>query len=106
MVAIPKPNKPLKDAKYYRLISLLCSPYKIFEKLIYTHIELIIDPLLPQEQAGLRHGRLSVDQVALMTQENEDCFLLKKKAGAVFVNLTAAYDTVWHRGLQAFATYP
>ena len=23
----------------------------------------------------------------------------KKKAGAVFVDLTAAYDTVWHRGL-------
>ena len=25
--------------------------------------------------------------------------LAKKKAGAVFINLTAAYDTVWHRGL-------
>ena len=29
----------------------------------------------------------------------EDSFEAKKKAGAVFVNLTAAYDTVWHRGL-------
>ena len=26
-------------------------------------------------------------------------FEAKKKAGAVFVDLTAAYDTVWHRGL-------
>ena len=26
------------------------------------------------------------------------CFSAKKKAGAVFVDLTAAYDTVWHRG--------
>jgi len=26
-------------------------------------------------------------------------FQLKKKAGAVFVDLIAAYDTVWHRGL-------
>ena len=34
-----------------------------------------------------------------MTQEIEDCFLAKRKAGAVFVDLTAAYDTVWHRGL-------
>ena len=34
-----------------------------------------------------------------MTQEIEHCFSAKKKAGAVFVNLTAAYDTVWHRGL-------
>ena len=29
----------------------------------------------------------------------EDSFEAKKNAGAVFVNLTAAYDTVWHRGL-------
>ena len=34
-----------------------------------------------------------------MTQEIEDCFSAKNKAGAVFVDLTAAYDTVWHRGL-------
>ena len=34
-----------------------------------------------------------------MTQEIEDCFPAKKKADAVFVDLTAAYDTVWHRGL-------
>ena len=40
-----------------------------------------------------------MDQVVLLTQNIEDSFEAKKKAGAVFVNLTAAYDTVWHRGL-------
>ena len=29
----------------------------------------------------------------------EDSFEAKKKTGAVFIDLTAAYDTVWHRGL-------
>ena len=38
------------------------------------------------------------DQVVLLTQNIED-FFTAKKAGAVFVDLTAAYDTVWHRGL-------
>ena len=33
-----------------------------------------------------------------MTQEIENSFSAKKKAGTVFVDLTAAYDTVWHRG--------
>jgi len=33
-----------------------------------------------------------------LTQDIEDSFSAKK-AEAVFVNLTAAYDTVWHRGL-------
>ena len=106
MVAIPKLNKPLNDAKSYRPISLLCTPYKILERLIYTSIEPVIDPLLPREQAGFRRGRSTVDQVALMTQDFKDRFLAKKKAGAVFRDLTAAYDTVWQRsGLQAFAVY-
>ena len=99
VVAIPKPNKPEEDPKSYRPISLLCIPFKILERLIYARIEPIVDPLLPCEQAGFRRGRSTVDQVALMTQHIEDSFSEKKKAGAVLVDLTAAYDTVWHRGL-------
>ena len=48
---------------------------------------------------SIRRGRSTVDQIVLLTQNIEDCFEAKKKAGAVFVDLTAAYDTVWHRGL-------
>jgi len=55
--------------------------------------------LLPQEQASFRHRRSAVDQVTLLTQDIEDSFSAEKKAGAVFVDLTAADDTVWHRGL-------
>ena len=99
VVAIPKSKKPVGDPKSYRLISLLCVPYKILERLIYARIEPIVDPLLPGEQAGFRHGKSTVDQVVLLTQNIEDSFEAKKKAGAVFVDLTAAYDTVWHRGL-------
>ena len=42
-----------------------------------------------------------MDQTALLTQNVEELFEAKKKAGAVFVDLTAAYDTVWHRGLTS-----
>jgi len=98
-VAIPKPEKPLGDPKSCRHKSLLCVPFKILETLIYARGDPIIDPLLPQDQVGFRHGRSTVDQVTLMTHGLEDSFSAKKKAGAVFVNLTAAYDTVWHRSL-------
>jgi len=47
---------------------------------------------------GFRHGGSTVDQVTLLTQDIEDSFSTRK-AGAVFVVLTAAYDIVWHRGL-------
>jgi len=99
IVAIPKPEKPLGALKSYRPISLLCAPFNILERLIYAHVEAIIDLLLPQEQAGFRHGRSAVDQVTLLTQDIEDSFAVKKKAGAVFVDVTAAYDNVCHRGL-------
>ena len=63
---------------------------------MYARVEPLIDPLLPKEQAGFRRGKSTVDQVVLLTQNNEDSFEAKKKAGAVFIELTAA---VWHRGL-------
>ena len=99
MVAIPKPGKPVGDPKSYQPISLLCVPCKILERLIYARVEPLIDPLLPKDQAGFRRGKSTVDQVVLLTQNIEDSFEAKKKAGAVFIDLTAAYDTVWHRGL-------
>ena len=99
MVAIPKPAKPVGDPKSCRPISLLCVPYKILERLVYAPIEPLIDLLLPKEQAGFRRGKSTVDQVVLLTQNIKDSFEAKKKIGAVFINLTTAYDTVWHRGL-------
>jgi len=65
IVAIPKPQKPLRDPKSHRPISLLCVPFKTLEKLLYARVEPIIDPLLLQEQAGFRHGKSTLDQVTL-----------------------------------------
>ena len=91
VVAIQKPAKPVGDPKSYRPISLLCVPYKILERLIYARVQPLIDPLLPKEQAGFRRKKSTVDQVVLLTQNIEDFLKAKKKAGAVLVNLTAAY---------------
>ena len=96
VVALPKPNKLVQDPKSYRPISLLCVPFKILERLIHSRI----DPQLPREQAGFRRGRSTVDQVTLLTQDIEDSFQNNEWAGVVFLDLTAAYDTVWHRGLH------
>ena len=40
-----------------------------------------------------------MDQTVLRTQNIDDLFEAKKKAGVVFVAMTAACNTVWHRGL-------
>ena len=95
IVAILNPNKP----KSYRPISLLCIPFKLFERLIYNRIQHIVEKNFPHEQAGFRHGIGTVDQVALMTNNIEPSFEEKKKVGAVFVDLSSVYDAVWQRGL-------
>lgn len=67
-----KPIKPTEDPKSYRPISLLSVPYKIVERLIHSHIEPVVDPPLPPEQAGFRRDRSTVDQVTLLTQDIDD----------------------------------
>ena len=87
------------DPKNYRLISLLCVPYKILDRRVYARVEPSIYPLLHKEQAGFRRGKSTIDQVVLLTQNIKNSFEAKKKAGAIFVNMTAACDIVWHLGL-------
>jgi len=55
-------------------------------------------PIAPIGEAGFRHGRSTVDQVTLLKQDIDDSFTAKK-TGVVYVGPTAAYATVWHRGL-------
>ena len=40
-----------------------------------------------------------MDQTVLLMQNIEDSFEAKKMAGAVFIDLSAAYDTIWHCSL-------
>ena len=104
-MAIPKPKNSVEDPKSYRPIFLLCVPYKILERLIRARVKPIVDPLFPREQAGFRRGRSTVDQTVLLTQNIEDSFEAKKRAGAAFFDLTAAYDTVWHSPASCLGFY-
>jgi len=70
----PKLEKPLGDTKSYRPISVLCVPFKISERLTYARVKPNIDPSLTQEQADFRHGRSTVDQDTLLTQDIKDSF--------------------------------
>ena len=57
---------------------------------------LLEEKLIP-EQAGFRPGTSCTAQLLSLTQHIEDGFTKCLKTGAVFVDLTAAFDTVNHR---------
>ena len=59
---------------------------------IFSHSRRLLSP----DQAGFRKGRSTCDQVAALTTLIENGFQQNLKTGAVFLDFTAAYDTVWH----------
>ena len=70
------------------------------ERLLHACLEPVIDPQLPKEQAGFHRGKSTADQVTPLCQDVEDSFQTGEKAGAIFLDLIAVYDTVWLRGLH------
>ena len=87
-------------ASSYRPISLLSMCYKLLSQRIILHrISPAVDEILNIEQAGFRPGRSTQDQVLALTTYVENGFQRRDKTGVVFLDLTAAYDTVWHKGL-------
>jgi len=99
IIAIPKPGKNHSVAANYRPISLsVC--FTCLERLILQRIKPALEESTIVEQARFRSGRSTCDQVLALSIFIENGFQLKQKTGAVFLDLTAAYDTVWHLGLH------
>lgn len=99
IIAILKPGKPDEKPESYRPIALLSVAYKLLERLLYNRLNPIIMESLPIDQAGFRPNRNCEDQVLALTTFIERGYEQRLKTGAVFVDLTAAYDTVWREGL-------
>ena len=99
VIALLKPGKDPNNSKSYRPISLLCILFKVYERMILGRITPVIEEHLTPDQAGFRAGRSCCDQLLNLTQFIEDGYENKTVTGAVFVDLTAAYDTVNHRKL-------
>lgn len=99
VVALLKPGKDPTQRKSYRPISLLCILYKLFERMILARIAPSVEEELTSDQAGFRPGRSTCGQLLNLTQFIEDGYEKKQATGTVFVDLTAAYDTVNHKRL-------
>jgi hypothetical protein len=74
------------------------------ERLVLQRISATVETILSPDQAGFRSARSTCDQVTALTTFIENGFQQNLKTGAVFLDLTAAYDTVWHIGLLAKLT--
>ena len=96
-----KSNRQCKNN--YRPISLLPIFSKIFEKIIYDEIydHLSINGLLTDKQSGFRPGDSTINQLISITHQIFKGFdeVPSKETRAVFLDLSKAFDRVWHEGL-------
>ena len=98
-VAIPKPGKDPKMASSYRPISLLSMCYKLLERIILHRI-------YPSSRWNTKHRTSWIWAWKKHTGPSSSPYHLRWKwlsatwqNRSVFLDLTAAYDTVWHKGL-------
>ena len=90
VIAILKPGKYSTLPKSYRPISLL------FERMIINRLNPLIETMIIDQQAGFRPGKSTTGQLNL-TQHIEDGYERGVVTGTVFVDLSAAYDTISHK---------
>ena len=101
----PKLQKILKGDKQilknYRPISLLPIAGKIFERLLYYRMFefFIANNLMSKNQSGFRPGNSCINQLLSITHEIYQCFDDSLKVRAVFLDISKAFDKVWHKGL-------
>ena len=97
--ALPSPKKDHSKLENCRPISLLCHLFKLYERLLVNKLTPRVDGALPEQQAGFREKRSCLDQVANLVEHIEGGFHHKEISGFAYVDLTAAYDPVFHSAL-------
>ena len=97
VIAILKPGKDSTLPKSYRPISLLCHTYKLFERMILNRLNPLIEIMIIDQQAGFRPGKSTTGQLLNLTQHIEDGYERGVVTGTVFVDLSAAYNTISHK---------
>ncbi|GJQ88581.1 hypothetical protein Trydic_g20255 [Trypoxylus dichotomus] len=89
VAAVPKPGQHREDPRSYRLIALLCSPLKLYKRMILSIISARVESrLIPQ--ICFRPGKSCINQVLNLTQYTGQ----RLKTDVAFTDISSAYNTV------------
>ena len=85
----------------YRPISLLPIFSKIFEKVLFDGLYSFLhsNNLLSDNQSGFRPGDSTINQLLSITHDIYVSFENQSETRAVFLDISKAFDKVWHEGL-------
>lgn len=101
IILIQKPGKNPNNVSSYRPISLLSIIAKLLERLLLQRIN--TDPStetwIPSHQFGFRESHSTVQQTHRISHEISKALESKKYCTSVFLDVSQAFDKVWHPGL-------
>ncbi len=94
-------NKSRNDKCNYRPISLLCNISKVMERLVHDKLYsyLTSNSFLTPLNSGFRKQDSAVNQLVALNDSICKSLDQKHDVRAVFLDLSKAFDRVWHRGL-------
>ena len=74
---------------------------KLLEKVILTRLQDEVDTLnlIPNEQHGFRAHHSTTHQLLRVVEQITEGFNINHSTGAVFLDVSKAFDKVWHNGL-------
>ena len=103
LMSSPFTKKWKNLANNYRPISLLPICGKIFEKLIFENLYQYIfsNNFISDNQSGYNYkrGDSTIKQLLAITHDIHQSFDDKHEIRAVFLDISKAFDSVWHQGL-------
>ena len=87
--------------KNYRPVSVLPICGEIFERLIFNELFnfLLENNLILPKQSGFKPGDSCINQLLSITHEIYNSFDEGLEVRSVFLDISKAFDKVWHKGL-------
>jgi hypothetical protein len=101
IIMVPKADKPPESPLSYRPISLLNIISKVFEKLLLKRLQSIAESkkLITDHQFGFWKQHATIDQVHRVVTVIDQALEEKEFCPSVFLDVSQAFDRVWHQGL-------
>ena len=100
VIKLPKKSN-LQQYQNYRIISRINHPSKVMLKITLNRLKPQAGKIITEEQAGLRAGRSTTEQIFNLRIFCEKYFQHQQDLYHVFVDVKKASDRVWHAALWA-----
>ena len=101
VIPLPKPGKDPHQAVSYRPISLTSHLCKVMETILNNRLRrhLESEGIMNPSQSGFRQGKCTIDHLVRLETRIRCGMAQGHYTGAVFLDISKAFDLVWHEGL-------